>query len=73
VIEADERCESCKVGYHAPFERFEKVAVVKDGPALLQRCSVCGTYWLETLHDARQMGWDEAFRRFPEMVPVVAR
>ncbi len=60
-------CEFCKVGYHAPFERFEKIAVTPNGPAFLMRCNICGSLWYETLHSARQVEPSEALKMYPEI------
>lgn len=59
-------CEFCRIGYHTPFERFEKVAVTESGPAFLMRCKICGTLWYETLHSVRQVSLDEALVVYPE-------
>jgi hypothetical protein len=56
----------CSIGYHAPFERFERLAVCVDGPAFLQRCKTCGSLWRETLHDARLISKDEASNLYPD-------
>lgn len=60
-------CDFCKDGYHAPFERFEKMAVTPDGPAFLMRCNICGTLWYETLHSARRVERSEALKMYPEI------
>jgi len=60
-----EPCDDCRVGYHSPFDRFERVAARSDGPTFLQRCKRCGTLWDETLHDARQVSPTEAKRIYP--------
>ena len=54
-----EICEHCRIGYHAPFGRFSLVASFA-GPQLLYRCTICGTDWLERLHDARMVTAAEA-------------
>lgn len=53
-------CEFCEVGYHAPFERFEKIAVIPDGPAFLMKCKSCGALWHETLRSAQRIPESEA-------------
>lgn len=60
-------CDFCKVGYHAPFERFEKIAVTSDGPSFLMRCSICGTLWYETLHSVKRVERQEALKMYPEI------
>jgi len=59
-------CEACKVGYHAPFDRFEKLAVEEKGPAFLMRCKYCGALWYEGLHSADRISASEAHRIFPK-------
>ncbi len=61
-------CPDCQLGYHAPFQRFERIAVVPDGPAFLQRCRMCGALWQESLHDARRVTPTEATALFPGVV-----
>jgi len=56
----DVRCTDCLIGYHAPFERFERLAVIEQGPTFLMRCTLCGSLWNETLHDARLLAASEA-------------
>jgi len=58
-------CSDCQVGYHSPFERFEQVAVIPDGPVFLQRCSVCGALWQESLRAAKRVAPSEAVALFP--------
>ncbi len=58
-------CPDCQVGYHSPFERFEQLAVIPDGPAFLKRCTACGSLWQETLRDARRVTPTEAAMIFP--------
>ncbi|GAB3366915.1 hypothetical protein GCM10027431_09640 [Lysobacter rhizosphaerae] len=58
-------CLDCQVGYHAPFERFEQLAVIAAGPVFLRRCNLCGSLWQETLHDARRVTSAEAAMIFP--------
>lgn len=59
-------CEFCAVGYHAPYERFEKIAAVDDGPSLLMKCKLCGTLWHETLHSVRRVSAFEVTSLYPE-------
>ena len=58
-------CADCQIGYHAPFERFRRLAVIPDGPVFLNRCDACGSLWRETLRDARQLTSAEAAMIFP--------
>lgn len=61
-------CPDCQLGYHAPFqrfERFERIAVIPDGPTFLQRCGTCGALWQESLHDAKRATPTEAAALFP--------
>lgn len=41
-------CTECQSGYHAPYDRFERVAANPKMPAYLMRCKVCGALWNET-------------------------
>jgi len=59
-------CAACRVGFHAPFDRFQQVAVHEDGPTFLKQCDRCGTLWHETLHDARIVAVEEAERLYPD-------
>jgi hypothetical protein len=61
----EQLCEDCKTGYHAPFERFQRVAVHPDGPMFLNECKVCGALWIETLRDARRVTESEARALYP--------
>ena len=61
----DDLCDACKVGYHAPFERFDRLAVQPDGPAFLNRCRRCDALWCETLRAARRVSDSEAQILFP--------
>jgi hypothetical protein len=54
------KCTFCHMGYQAPFDRFEKIATIEDGPAFLMKCSVCRALWHETLHAARSVSPQEA-------------
>jgi hypothetical protein len=65
IDEGTSQCADCRVGYHTPFERFERLAVVPDGPMFLKRCKVCGCLWQETLRDARELSPEEAAQKFP--------
>lgn len=58
-----EPCEDCFQGYHAPFARFERVAVREDGPSFLMRCRNCGMLWDEQLRGAATVS--------PETAPIV--
>lgn len=65
-------CEFCKVGYHAPFERFEKIATTAAGPAFLMKCKICATLWYETLHSVKQVSHSEALALYPEVSSEIA-
>ena len=58
-------CADCKIGYHSPFDRFEQLAVIANGPVFLKRCNVCGSLWQETLRDASRITSTEAAKIFP--------
>jgi hypothetical protein len=60
-----ELCENCRIGYHAPFDRFQCVAVHRDGPTFLNACKLCGSLWHETLHDAKRLTACEARALYP--------
>jgi hypothetical protein len=59
-------CTDCKIGYHAPFDRFERVAVDPHGPTFLNRCKLCGTLWHETLRFAKRVSESEALALYPD-------
>jgi len=61
-----QRCGDCVIGYHAPFERFERIAVIEAGPSFLMRCRTCGSLWDEALHDAKLLCQAEAIARYPQ-------
>ena len=62
-----ELCDACRLGYHSPFNRFQKVAVHEQGPTFLSKCERCGTLWHETLHDARVVRSEEAMSLYPNI------
>lgn len=64
-VQADPQCADCIVGYHAPFERFERVAVIESGSTFLMRCALCGSLWHETRHDPRLLTAAEAASMYP--------
>ena len=41
-------CTECQSGYHAPYDRFERVAVNPKAPSYLMRCKLCDALWNET-------------------------
>ena len=41
-------CTDCQSGYHAPYDRFERVATDPDVPSFLMRCKQCAALWNET-------------------------
>ena len=61
-------CDRCAIGYVPPFDRFERLAVVPQGPEFLKRRKVCGTLWLETLRYAVSISVEEAKASFPDFV-----
>ena len=61
-----ESCEHCAVGFHPPFERFERLGVRPEGPAFLVRCVFCDTLWDETVRGARRITVDEARPIYPD-------
>lgn len=58
-------CEFCAIGYHAPFDRFERIATFQDGPTFLTRCKLCGRLWHETLRSAQHVSTSEALALYP--------
>jgi len=40
-------CTECQSGYHAPYDRFERVATNPEAPSFLMRCRVCAALWHE--------------------------
>lgn len=58
-------CEFCATGYHAPFERFERIASFENGPTFLNRCKVCCALWHENLHSAKLVSASEAVVLYP--------
>ena len=61
-------CKFCTVGYHVPFERFERLAVIEGGPVFLNRCKLCGALWKEDLRSATLLSPSEAVALFPGVV-----
>jgi hypothetical protein len=59
-------CEFCKNGYHAPFDRFERVASFSDGPTFLNRCTMCEALWHETLHSATLVSASKVVMLYPD-------
>ncbi len=41
-------CSDCQSGYHAPYDRFERLATNPDVPSFLMHCRPCGALWNET-------------------------
>jgi len=64
-----EHCEDCLQGYHAPFDRFERLAVREDGPSFLMRCRTCDTLWDEQLHGAGILSAEIAPAIYPDFKP----
>ena len=65
-------CEFCMIGYHAPFERFEKIASISKGPAILMRCKLCKILWHETLRSAVRVSVSEAHILYSEVKKEVS-
>jgi len=40
-------CTDCQSGYHAPYDRFERLAANPEGPSFLMRCRQCAALWHE--------------------------
>jgi uncharacterized protein YchJ len=40
-------CTDCQSGYHAPYDRFERVATNPAVPSFLMRCRLCAALWNE--------------------------
>lgn len=40
-------CTDCQSGYHAPYDRFERIAADYDAPIFLMRCKACAALWHE--------------------------
>jgi uncharacterized Zn finger protein len=64
-----DRCGDCLQGYHAPFARFERLAVREDGPSFLMRCRNCGTLWDEQLRGAATVSSETAQTVYPDFKP----
>lgn len=60
-------CEACRVaalrGLPDPPMKYLGSAT---GPVLLYRCSVCGSYWEETLREAHVISEAEARETYPD-------
>lgn len=41
-------CNDCQSGYHAPYDRFERMAADPAVPSFLMRCRRCGALWNES-------------------------
>jgi hypothetical protein len=61
----EQLCQDCRSGYHAPFDRFQRVADYPDGPTFLNACKLCGALWHETLRDAKRVTLSEARALYP--------
>lgn len=58
-------CAHCETGYHAPFGRFQRVAMRDEGPTFLMRCTMCGTLWEEAPLHARVVTDGEVRSAYP--------
>jgi hypothetical protein len=61
-------CAACAIGFHAPFERFNRIGVSPDGPTFLWRCERCSALWHENLRAARLVSEEEAKVLYPDAV-----
>ncbi|TCV97434.1 hypothetical protein EC912_101446 [Luteibacter rhizovicinus] len=59
-------CKDCKSGYHAPYDRFERLGVKADGPSFLMKCRQCGALWNETPRAATRVHKADAQTLYPE-------
>jgi hypothetical protein len=59
-------CSECKSGYHAPYERFDRMAMHADGTRFLMRCSECRTLWNETPRGAIRLTISDAQMLYPQ-------
>jgi hypothetical protein len=59
-------CTDCQFGYHAPYDRFDRVAENPKGPAYLMRCKHCGALWNETSGPAVLITRTEARWLYPQ-------
>ncbi|MET0331910.1 MAG: hypothetical protein ABW154_10835 [Dyella sp.] len=41
-------CTDCRSGYHAPYDRFERLAANPEVPSFLMRCKQCAALWNES-------------------------
>lgn len=41
-------CTDCQSGYHAPYERFERLASKPEVSSFLMRCKQCAALWNES-------------------------
>lgn len=41
-------CTDCQSGYHAPYDRFKRLATNHDVPSFLMRCRKCAALWNES-------------------------
>ena len=53
-------CTDCEYGYHAPYDRFDRLAANPEGPAYLMCCRHCGALWNETSGPAVRITRTEA-------------
>ena len=60
-------CADCKSGFHAPYERFERLASRAEGPTYLMRCKPCGALWQETPRLAQRLTRHDARVLYPEV------
>jgi hypothetical protein len=59
------RCKECTSGFHAPYDRFERLGSNAAGPSFLMKCKVCGTLWHEQPRAASRLTRSDAQALFP--------
>lgn len=60
-------CADCRNGYHAPYDRFERLASQPALPSYLQRCRECRALWHETSGEARRLTLTDARLMYPRV------
>lgn len=59
------RCNDCTSGFHAPYDRFERLGSNAIGPSFLMKCKACGTLWHEQPRVAVRVTKADAHALFP--------
>ncbi|MBB3226804.1 hypothetical protein FHW69_001405 [Luteibacter sp. Sphag1AF] len=60
------RCKDCQSGYHAPYDRFERLGLRPDGPSFLMKCRQCGALWSEAPKGATLIHRADARLLYPD-------